>query len=82
MAIQFFIQGQDFLESRIQSRSLRSEAKFLLIAVDDQHVIVILHGLELLTDGRSSHFVQSGRLREALGLDQVAEGLEVLNMHT
>ena len=81
LAIELFIEGKNFLKGRIKGSPLRGKAKLLLVAIDDQHVVMRLHGLQLLTYGGLRHFIEPSRLGEAFCLDQIAEGFEILDVH-
>ena len=81
LAADLFVAVEDVLGGLVEAPALARQPELLLAAVDDQDVEVLLHRAQLLADGRLGDGVELGGFGEAFVVHQVAEDLQVLDVH-
>ena len=69
------------LGALVEELPLLRESELLLASLDEQDFQLLLEGTHLLAHSALGHTVDLGRLGETLGLSQVTEDAEALDLH-
>ena len=81
LAADLFVAVEDILGGLIEAAAFACEPELFLAAVDDQDIEMLFHRAQLLADGRLGDGVELGGLGETFVVHQVAEDLQVFDMH-